>query len=104
MDLVDGLHEHSDLKVTKRHWNAFYGTDLDLQLRRRRIETIVLGGISTNIGVESTARAAHEHGYAVVLAEDVTSGHDEHMHSFAYTHIFPRLGRVAKASDIELTD
>jgi nicotinamidase-related amidase len=101
-ELVEGLSEPSDLKVTKRHWNAFYGTDLDLQLRRRGIETIVLGGISTNIGVEGTARAAHEHGYAVVFAEDVTTAHDKAMHGFAFTHIFPRLGRVAKADDIDL--
>jgi nicotinamidase-related amidase len=101
-ELVDGLPEPADLTVTKRHWNAFYGTDLDLQLRRRGIKTIVLGGISTNIGVEGTARAAHEHGYAVVFAEDVTTAHNEAMHGFAFTHIFPRLGRVAKADDIEL--
>ena len=48
----------SDILVTKRQWGAFYGTDLDLQLRRRGIKSVVLGGISTNIGVESTARAA----------------------------------------------
>lgn len=102
-ELVDGLQEPSDLTVTKRFWNAFYGTDLDLQLRRRGIKTIVLGGISTNIGVEGTARAAHEHGYALVFAEDVTTTHDAEMHGFALTHIFPRLGRVSKAANIELT-
>ncbi|MBS1101361.1 isochorismatase family protein, partial [Gluconobacter sphaericus] len=72
-ELVDGLAEPTDLRVTKRQWGAFYGTDLDLQLRRRGISTIVLGGIATNLGVESTARAAHEHGYNVVLATDVMS-------------------------------
>ena len=50
--------EERDIKITKRQWSAFYGTELDLLLRRRGIETIVLGGISTNIGVESTGRAA----------------------------------------------
>ncbi len=44
--------------MTKRQWGAFYGTDLELQLRRRGIDTIILCGISTNIGVESTARNA----------------------------------------------
>src|ERR1700722_2197469 len=52
--------EPSDILITKRQWGAFYGTELDLQLRRRGVRTIVLGGISTNIGVESTARAAYE--------------------------------------------
>jgi nicotinamidase-related amidase len=59
----------SDILITKRQWGAFYGTDLDLQLRRRGIKSVVLGGISTNIGVESTARAAWEHGYELQRAE-----------------------------------
>src|SRR3546814_10758135 len=63
-ELDEGLARPTDLRITKHQWGAFYGTDLDLQLRRRRIETVVIGGIATNFGVESTARAAHEHGYA----------------------------------------
>ncbi len=59
--------EADDILVTKRNWGAFYGTDLDLHLARRGITTIVLGGIATNMGVESTARAANEHGYGLVL-------------------------------------
>ncbi len=101
-ELVDGLAEASDLKVTKRQWGAFYGTDLDLQLRRRGVTTVVIGGIATNMGVESTARAAHEHGYAVVLAEDAATSLSAEMHAFAFEHIFPHLGRVAKADAIEL--
>jgi nicotinamidase-related amidase len=101
-ELADGLAEASDLKVTKRQWGAFYGTDLDLQLRRRGVTTVVIGGIATNMGVESTARAAHEHGYAVVLAEDAATTFSAEMHAFAFEHIFPHLGRVAKADAIEL--
>jgi nicotinamidase-related amidase len=101
-ELVDGLAEPSDLRVTKRQWGAFYGTDLDLQLRRRGVTSLVVGGVATNMGVESTARAAHEHGYAVVLAEDATTGLSAEMHAFAFEQIFPRLGRVAKADDITL--
>ncbi|MDT8873410.1 isochorismatase family protein [Komagataeibacter rhaeticus] len=52
---------------------------------------MVIGGIATNLGVESTARAAHEHGYAVVLAEDITSTFSEEMQRFAYDCIFPGL-------------
>ena len=101
-DLADGLAEPSDLTITKRQWGAFYGTELDLQLRRRGITTVVIGGIATNIGVESTARAAHEHGYAVVLAEDAITGRSAQMHAFAFAHIFPLLGRVTKVDEIEL--
>ena len=90
----------SDIKIIKRQWGALYGTDLDLQLRRRGMKTIVLGGISTNIGVESTARAAWEHGYALVLAEDVMSGQSPENHRFATEQIFPRLGLVRKTAEI----
>jgi nicotinamidase-related amidase len=101
-DLADGLAEPSDIRITKRQWGAFYGTELDLQLRRRGVTTVVIGGIATNMGVESTARAAHEHGYAVVLAEDVSSGRSGAMHTFAFEQIFPLLGRVAKSDAIAL--
>lgn len=59
----------SDIEIIKRQWGAFYGTDLELQLRRRGIDTIVLCGISTNIGVESTARNAWELGFNLVIAK-----------------------------------
>ena len=90
----------SDIQITKRQWGAFYGTELDLQLRRRGITTIVLGGISTHVGVESTARAAWEHGYALVLAEDAMSSNDAALHRSSVEHIFPRLGRVRSTDTI----
>ena len=102
-DLADGLAHPGDLRITKRQWGAFYGTELDLQLRRRGIQTIVLGGIATNVGVESTARQAWEHGYALILVEDATSGMSAEMHDFAIKNIFPRLSRVVKAADIQVT-
>jgi nicotinamidase-related amidase len=92
--------DERDIKITKRQWSAFYGTELDLQLRRRGIETIVLGGISTNIGVESTARAAHEHGYSLVLVEDAMSCAAPEQHLASLTYIFPRLGLVRQSSDV----
>jgi len=103
MDLAEGLAQPGDLRITKRQWGAFHGTELDLQLRRRGIQTIVLGGIATNAGVESTARQAWENGYAVVLAEDATSGMSAEMHEFAIKNIFPRVSRVVKAGEIQLT-
>lgn len=89
-----------DVVVTKRQWGAFYGTELDLQLRRRGITTIVLGGIATNFGVESTARDAWERSYAVVFAEDAMAGITAEAHEFAVTTIFPRLGRVRTSDEI----
>ena len=101
-ELVDGLAEPSDLRVTKHQWGAFYGTDLDLQLRRRGISGIVLGGISTNIGVESTARNAWELGYELVIAEDLCSSNSAEMHAFSLQHIMPRIARVTAAAAITL--
>ncbi len=72
-----------DLLITKRQWGAFHGTPLDQLLRRRGIKTIVMGGIATNFGVESTARAAIEQGYAVVFAEDAMTTMSAEMHQFA---------------------
>ena len=99
-ELADGLKGAGDICITKRQWGAFYGTELDLQLRRRGIQTIVLGGVSTNIGVESTARQAWEHGYSLVFAEDATTSMSTEMHAFSVNHILPRLGKMAKTAEI----
>jgi nicotinamidase-related amidase len=89
-----------DMIITKRQWGAFYGTELDLQLRRRGIDTIVLCGIATSIGVESTARDAFERGYNQVFVEDAMAAReaDEHLHT-ART-LFPRIGRVRSTDDV----
>lgn len=90
-----------DIRITKRQWGAFYGTALDMQLRRRGIKTIVLGGIATNIGVESTARDAYEHGYQQVIVEDAcASTVSKEMHDFAFKAIFPRIARVRSTEDV----
>jgi nicotinamidase-related amidase len=90
----------SDIRIVKRQWGAFYGTELELQLRRRGIENIVLGGISTNIGVESTARTAWELGFGLIFAEDAMSAANGEQHAFAVENIFPRLGRVRSTAQI----
>ncbi len=92
--------QESDIEVTKRQWGAFYGTDLELQLRRRGIDTIILCGISTNIGVESTARNARELGFNTVIAEDACSAASAEQHQGSMTHIFPRIGRVRSTEEI----
>jgi nicotinamidase-related amidase len=90
----------SDHLVTKRQWGAFYGTDLDLQLRRRGLTTIVLTGIATNFGVESTARDAFELGYEQIFVEDAMSALAAAQHEHTVTHIFPRMGRVRRAAEV----
>ncbi len=100
-DFPAALEENAgDIIITKRQWGAFHGTELDLQLRRRGIKTIVLGGIATNMGVESTARQAWEHGYEIVFADDAISSINSDLHSFAMQSIFPMIGRVRRSADI----
>jgi nicotinamidase-related amidase len=89
-----------DLVVTKRQWGAFYATQLDQYLRRRRIQTIVLAGIATNMGVESTARSASEHGYEIVLVEDAMTSISSEAHEFALRVVFPMLGRVRDSASV----
>ena len=100
-ELVPELNvQAGDVVVTKRQWGAFYGTDLEQQLRRRQIRTIVMGGIATNVGVESTARAAHDRGYELVFAEDAMTSISAEAHKFAVSAIFPRMGRVRSTENV----
>lgn len=93
-------NDERDIRITKHQWGAFYGTELDLQLRRRGVQTIVIGGISTNFGVESTARDAFERSYALIFVEDAMSALSAEAHTFAVTTIFPRLGRIRSAQAV----
>ena len=92
--------EPGDLVITKRQWGAFYGTELDLQLRRRGIDTILLTGIATNIGVESTARDAYERGYEQVFVEDAMAARNADEHANTVRTIFPRMGRVRSTAEV----
>jgi nicotinamidase-related amidase len=89
-----------DFVVTKHQWGAFYGTELDLEFRRRGVTTMVLCGIATNIGVESTARFAYEYGYHQIFAEDAMSAMSAEEHIFTITKTFPRIGLVRKTEEI----
>lgn len=89
-----------DIVILKRQWGAFYGTDLDLQLRRRGLTTIVICGIATEFGVESTARDAHERDYELIFAEDAMTGMTAESHVNSIGRIFPRMGRVRSTEEI----
>lgn len=83
----------------KRGWDAFYGSSLELQLRRHGVNQIVLTGISTNFGVEGTARSAVDRGFAVTFAEDAMTSASAELHNFAVSNIFPRIGRTCSTTD-----
>jgi nicotinamidase-related amidase len=89
-----------DVVVTKHQPCAFFGTDLEIRLRRRGIQTIILCGISTNVGVEATARVGLEHGYNLVFASDAMAARDEELHRVSVTKFFPTIGRVRTTDEI----
>ncbi|MFE7560040.1 isochorismatase family protein [Kitasatospora sp. NPDC057500] len=86
--------------IAKRSWNAFHGSDLDVQLRRHGITTIVLLGMSTNFGVEGTGRAAYENYYNVVFANGAMSSVTAEGHEFSVANILPLIGVVRSVDEI----
>ncbi|MFD7668334.1 isochorismatase family protein [Streptomyces sp. NPDC059788] len=100
-ELEPGLdRQPADVTVTKQTWGAFHNTALDAELRRRGVTQVVVTGIATSIGVESTARAAHEHGYHVTVATDAVTDMDEEAHRRSLEKIFPRLGETGSTEEI----
>ena len=89
-----------DLVITKYQWGAFYGTELEQQLRRRGIDTIVLGGIATTYGVESTARFAYEYGFNQVFPEDAMTDLSEESHHVSVEYVLKRMGLVRTTEEI----
>jgi len=89
----------SDILIHKRQWGAFYGTDLDLQLRRRHITNLVLCGISTSISVESTARDAWERAYQLTFVTDAMTDMNLDAHERALKIIFPRIGELGTTEE-----
>ncbi|SAL26331.1 isochorismatase [Caballeronia sordidicola] len=90
----------ADVVVTKRQWGAFYGTDLEQHLRRNGIRSLIMSGIATNFGVESTARGAFDRAYELVFAEDAMTSLSAEAHAFVIANIFPRMGRVRSTAEV----
>ena len=100
-ELVAELQQQpSDFLVTKQRWGAFLGTALDEYLRRHGVTQVALTGVATSIGVESTARSAHDLGYHVTLVVDAMTDRDADSHRHSVEKIFPRLGETAKTDDV----
>ena len=100
-ELVPELNRQpSDHLVTKRTWGAFTGTDLEAYLKKENVTQIVLAGVATSIGVESTARHAYELGFNVTLALDAMADLRPEAHANTLAHIFPRLGETGTSQEI----
>ncbi|GAB4018770.1 isochorismatase family protein [Spirosoma koreense] len=89
-----------DIFITKHSWGAFYDTPLDEELTKRNVTGIVLSGVATSRGVESTARAASERGYNLAFAQDTITDTIASVHDNSFTYIFPRLGEVGNSEEI----
>lgn len=99
--IVDELGaQETDIRVTKHQWGAFHGTDLDTQLRRRGVTQIVLAGLVTSRGVDTTAREAYAHNYSVAFAVDAMADHGIEVHENAIERIFPQIGQRATTAEI----
>ena len=88
-----------DVEIVKRTIGAFGRSPLDAELQARGIETVVVAGIATNFGVESTGRAAADLGYATIYVADAMTGLHGAAHDFAVSKIFPRLGTVCTGTE-----
>lgn len=100
-DLLPELgRQASDIVVTKRTWGAFASTDLENQLCARSVTHVVIAGVATGTGVESTARQAYEAGFNVTLAIDAMTDARPHAHDYSIEHVFPRLGETGSTAAI----
>lgn len=88
-----------DQVVLKPRMDPFVATDLDMQLRARGVRTILLGGYSTNGGVESSARTAYCLGYDVIVLSDCCYNVEEELHTLSLTRILPWYSRVRTAGE-----
>ena len=92
--------QQPDHLATKRTWGAFTGTDLAQHLQAAGVTQVVIAGVATSIGVELTARQAHELGFHVTLAADAMTDMSAEAHANSITRIFPRLGETGSTPEI----
>lgn len=101
VDIVPEIKtEPGDILITKHTWGAFHETSLEDELSKRNVTGIVLAGVATSAGVESTARSASERNYNIAFAQDAMTDRDAAVHQHSVTHIFPRLGEVGDTESI----
>jgi nicotinamidase-related amidase len=101
IDLIAELNRQpGDIVVTKRTWGAFANTDLEARLKALCVTQVVVCGVATGTGVESTARQAYEQGFNVTLAIDAMSDGRANAHAYSIANVFPRLGETGTTNDV----
>lgn len=101
--LVEPLRPESasdEIVLTKHRYSAFFDTELDLILRTRRLENVVISGVTSNVCVESTARDAFMRDYFVVVAEDCCAAYSPSEHDGAMKNVGRYFGEVATSDEI----
>jgi nicotinamidase-related amidase len=100
-DFIPELNRQpGDIVVTKRTWGAFASTDLEARLRALGVTQVVIAGVATGTGVESTARQAYEQGFNVTLAIDAMTDTRPDSHDYSIRNVFPRLGETSTSREI----
>lgn len=100
-DLIPELNRQpDDIVITKRTWGSFASTDLESRLRQRGVTQVVIAGVATGTGVESTARQAYEAGFNVALATDAMTDPRAEAHDYSIANVFPRLGESGSTQAI----
>ena len=100
-ELVPELDAHpNDYIITKQRPGAFIGTNLNDYLQQHSVTQVVLAGVATSIGVESTARSAYDYGYNVTFVIDAMADRDPDTHRHCIVKIFPRLGETATNDEV----
>ena len=92
-----------DIVFQKRRPDGFVGTDFDLMLRSKGVETILIGGVATEGGVEGTARTARNLGYNVVILKDAVGSRSRELHELALKlmeHTFFDLATTSEVADL----
>jgi nicotinamidase-related amidase len=89
-----------DVIVPKHRWSAFHGTYLDLALRTKGIDTLILVGGSTDVGIASTAFAARDFDYNLVIASDACTSPERDNHDQLMRRVFPRMARVRTTAQV----
>ena len=89
-----------DYLVPKQRWSAFHGTYLDMALRTRRADTLVLTGGSTDVGIAATAFAARDLDYNLVIVSDACTSPEQDNHVQLMTRVFPRMSRVRTTAQV----
>ena len=100
-ELVPELEQHpDDHLVSKQRVGAFIGTSLDETLRQRGVTQVFVTGVATSMGVESTVRSAHDHGYDVAVVVDAITDRDPDAHRHSVEKIFPRMAETETTDNV----